>query len=73
MRFLEGYMAVEEVGICHYMKLVACFSWRILPILLSCQDCGFVIRAVKYIALMLGRPGQGSNQILIKQWTDSVE
>lgn len=61
------------------MKLVACFSWRILPILLSCQDCGFVIRAVKYIALMLGdtcrsgRPSQGSNQILIKQWTDSVE
>lgn len=36
------------------MKLVACFSWRILPILLSCQDCGFVIRAVKYIAVMLG-------------------
>lgn len=31
------------------MKLVACFSWRILPILLSCQDCGFVIRAVKYM------------------------
>lgn len=36
------------------MKLVACFSWRILPILLSCQDCGFVIRAMKYIAVMLG-------------------
>lgn len=37
------------------MKLVACFSWRILPILLSCQDYGFVIRAVKYIAVMLPR------------------
>lgn len=39
------------------MKLVACFSWRILPILPSCQDCGFMIRAVVYtylIALMLG-------------------
>lgn len=45
MRFLEGYMAGEEV---------ACFSWRILPILLLCQDYGFVIRAVKYIAVMLG-------------------